>query len=208
MKQALKWALVASYLALLILPGYVFFSIRGGLVFLTGTDLRSALVLLFPLFGLYAFTFVSLQVLIGSNMLRLRPVFPKIMIFHRFHGLLALTFACLHPLMILAAFGIVNSWHLRFVSPRLRIWVLVALLAISLLLLTVTTAVAAWKFGKFTGVWRKIHLLNYLVYALVWLHSWFIGSDIQATNLRYIWMLYALAVAASLTARIIRGRTA
>lgn len=198
-------ALILLYLLFYILPGYVFFSVRGGLQILRGLDFSSANSLFFPLFGLYAFTLVSLQLIIGSNMRRLRPIFPKIMNFHRLQGLVALTFVLIHPLMVLAAFGVVAFINRSVVPSSVSIYILPAQLALVIIPVTVITAVAAWKFRRLTRVWRYLHYANYLAFALVWVHSWFVGSDIQSTPLKYVWLFYAAAALISVFLRLKRG---
>jgi predicted ferric reductase len=191
-----KAGLLGLYIAALCLPLYVFFHDRGGTAFLHMADLRDSLRLVFPLLGLYAFTFVTWQVLIATNLRWLRKLWPRVINFHRFQGGFALLFAVLHPTFILIGFGLANYLHFRFVSPNLRWWLLPSYTALTILLLTVTTAFLAWQ-GMNIPWWRKLHRLNYLVFALVWLHSWFIGTDTRTRLLRWIWIVYLLLVTVS-----------
>lgn len=186
-KILIRYGLIAGYLYLLIVPGFIFLSIRPGLPLTRET--------LFPLGGLYAFTLVAMQVIIGSNMRRLRPIMgAKILKFHRYQGLFALSFALIHPFMAMSVLGISESLS--------RPYVAYGALAAGLLLLTVGTAAGAWKLNQFGGSWRFIHFGNYAVFILAWLHSWFIGSDIQSTPLKYVWLFYLGAWGVSLGLRI------
>jgi DMSO/TMAO reductase YedYZ heme-binding membrane subunit len=198
--RPLRYLGYVIYLKLLILPGWIFFANRGGFsTKLLGPDI------LFPLFGLYAFTFVAMQMIIGSNMRRLRPIFPKLLQFHRWQGLFAFTFACLHPLLITLAFGLYDTYVTHNITaPALRGYVWYGIIALSLMFVTVATAVAAWKFQKFAKTWRTIHLLNYVVFVSAWIHSWFIGSDVQTTALKYVWLFYLVAWVVSLGLRVKR----
>jgi len=160
-------------------------------------DLGASLRLMFPLLGLYAFTFVSWQLLVATNVRWLRKLWPRVINFHRFQGGFALLFAVLHPTFILIGFGLVNYLHFRFVSPNLRWWLIPSYTALIILLGTVTTAYLAWR-GMNIPWWRRLHKLNYLVFALVWLHSWFIGTDTRTPLVRWVWIAYLLLVTFSI----------
>lgn len=192
----LKSGLLGLYIAALCLPLYIFFHDRGGTAFLHMADLRDSLRLVFPLLGLYAFTFVTWQVLIATNLRWLRKLWPRVINFHHFQGGFALIFAVLHPALILIGFGLADYLHFRFVSPNLRWWLIPSYTALTILLLTVTTASLAWH-GMNIPWWRKLHRLNYLVFVLVWLHSWFIGTDTRTLLLRFVWVVYLLLVTIS-----------
>lgn len=192
--------LVLLYVLALILPWYVFFHDRGGLAWLHGLTLKADFQLLFPLVGLYAFTFVTWQVMVATNLRWLRRLWPRIIQFHRFQGSFALLFATLHPLFILFGYGLSNDLHLRFVANPQKWWLLPAYTALTIMWLTVVTATLAW-YGRNIPWWRKLHRLNYLVFALVWLHSWFIADDTRTTLLRVIWLVYLVAVIISTLGR-------
>jgi predicted ferric reductase len=195
-KVIFKTVLLSLYLGGLILPDYIFFHDRGGTAFLHMADFRDSLRLIFPLLGLYAFTLVTWQVLIATNLRWLRKLWPRIINFHHFEGGFALLFAVLHPTFILIGFGLVNYLHFRFVSPHLRWWLIPSYTALTILIGTVITASLAWR-GMNIPWWRKLHRLNYLVFILVWLHSWFIGTDTRTRLLRWIWIVYLLLVTVS-----------
>lgn len=192
-KRLLQSTLIALYAAAILLPPYVFFHDRGGAAFLRGLSPRAESQLVFPLLGLYAFTFVTWQVLVATNLRWLRKLWPRVVSFHRFQGSFALLFAVLHPTFIAIGFGIANYLHLRYTAPQLRIWTLPAYLGLTIMIATVLTAILAW-YGRNIPWWRKLHRLNYLVFALVWTHSWFIGTDTHTPFLRRIWVIYLAAV--------------
>lgn len=199
-KTIIKYSLLCLYVGLVLAPGIIFFGNR--------SSLDSAIwspALLFPLLGLYAFTLTGLQVIIGSNLRRLQPFLPGLIRFHRFQGMFALLFALLHPLIIVLAYGPSATLTYQFVSPEFRSYVTLGVLALGLMLVTVTTAVMAWRLQKFTKVWRLIHLANYAVFILAWIHSWFIGSDIQTSPLKYVWLFYLAAWTASLGLRLAKS---
>lgn len=199
-KRLTRPAISVAYVAAMLLPVFVFFHDRGGTAWLHGLTLKSDFQLLFPLLGLYAFTFVSWQILINTNLRWLRQVFPRALSFHRFQGGFALLFATFHPAFILLGYGISDDLHLRFVSNPQKWWLLPAYTALIILWLTVLTALLAW-YGRNIPWWRKLHRLNYLVFVLAWLHSWFIGTDLHTTLLRSVWLGYLIAVAVSTFSR-------
>lgn len=196
MNRPLRYGLAAAYLFLMLLPVYIFAYQRPGLAMTPAT--------LFPLFGLMAFSLVAMQVIIGSNMRRLRPVMgPGLLKFHRYQGMLALILSLLHPLMIVLTFGLWDAvWTKSFLPASLRGFVLFGQLALVLMIATVGSAFLAWKFQKLTTLWRVIHFANYGVFVFAWIHSWFIGSDISSTPLKWVWLFYLGAWCVSLLLRI------
>lgn len=180
----------------LTLPICIFFHERGGTAFLHAASLKVSLQLLFPLVGLYAFTFVTWQVLLATNLRWLERLWPNIIQLHRFQGSFALLFAFVHPTFILLAYGLNNYLHFRYTASGLRWWLLPAYTALTIMFATVVTASFAW-YGRNIPWWRKLHKLNYLVFVLVWLHSWFIGSDVTTSLLKALWIIYLVAVMVS-----------
>jgi DMSO/TMAO reductase YedYZ heme-binding membrane subunit len=200
-KSLVKYLALVLYIGLLILPGLVFFQNRPGIGLAAWNP-----PMLFPLLGLYAFTLTANQVIIGSNMRSLRRLFPGLLSYHRFQGLFALTFALLHPLLIIMAFGPAAVLSSSYLPPELRPYVTLGALALTLMVITVATALMAWKLQKFTRVWRSIHLANYAVFILAWIHSWFVGSDIQTSALKFAWLFYLAAWVISVGLRLWRWR--
>ena len=193
--------LLAVYLGALYAPWYFFWDNRGG--FAPG-DISATTI--FPLLGLYAFTFVTFQVLIATNLRWLQKLWPGIIRFHRTQGVFALLFALLHPLFILVGFGLASAIAKEYVSQDLAFWVIPGITALSILLFTVGTAVYAWNIGKLWW-WRKLHRLNYLIFIMVWVHSFNIGSDLQTPELRRLWVVYLIAVIVSVIGMLLaRGK--
>lgn len=202
----LKYLLLGVYVFLVGLPIYIFFDSRAGSF--TGLDPKSLSLILFPVFGLLAFSLVSMQVIIGPNIRVLRKIVPEIYAFHRFQGLFAFLFAILHPLLLLLGAGFVSTFLTKdVVSPDLRGFILFGQAALLCMLVTVPTAFAAWKLNTFKQSWRWLHYLNYLVFIFAWAHSWFIGSDIRTTSLKYVWAFYLVAGVGSLAIRVLSPST-
>jgi glycine/D-amino acid oxidase-like deaminating enzyme/nitrite reductase/ring-hydroxylating ferredoxin subunit/DMSO/TMAO reductase YedYZ heme-binding membrane subunit len=200
----LKIVLPLIYLAVLALPAWYFFSTRGGIGFLSGASLRTVELLVFPLFGLYAFVLVWAQVMLGSSMPVWRKVFPWIEKFHRAEGVFVLLFALIHPSLLFLAYGPADYLAKTFVTSEQKLFVTLGQFQLLLLVLTVSTAllrntrlVKRW--------WRYVHWANYLVFISAWTHSWFLGSDVQTSGLRYVWIFFGITFVISSVARIVRG---
>ncbi len=195
-KTLLRTALIAAYVAWFVIPGWAFFHIRGGISFLNGLGLHDSLQILFPLIGLYAFTLVTGQLFVATNIWWLKKLWPRVIHFHRYQGGAALILAVTHPLTILIGFGLASYVARSFVAPSLKVWLIPAYLGLVILFTTVITATMAWYSDRFPW-WRKLHRLNYLVFALFWIHSWNIGSDTKLYPLKIVWIIAPIILAVS-----------
>jgi len=187
--KLLRYILSLGFLLILILPGYVYFQHRGWFSFLAGADFKTAARLLFPLFGLYAFTLLWSQLILGPNAILFRKVQPKITIFHHRQGIFIFLLAVFHPTLILIAFGFSQYLGYKFLPQPLALYAFLGTLALGLLTLTVITAILS-RLSFLSYKWRIFHFLNYVVFALAWIHSWNLGSDIKSTNLKYLWIFF------------------
>ncbi len=202
-ESVLRWLLPIIYAAIIFFPAYIFFTTRGGFEFLSGASFKTANALLFPLAGLYAFFLIWAQIMIGSNMHALRRVYTWIEIFHRAQGGFAFLFALAHPVLLFLGVGPDLFFGFRFVDPRLVFFAWLGYFQLFLIMLTVGTA-ALMKLPWLKTRWHYIHYLNYLLFASVWIHSWFLGSDVQATDLKYLWFFCGATAVISFIARIAR----
>ncbi|MBI3626765.1 FAD-dependent oxidoreductase [Candidatus Uhrbacteria bacterium] len=201
-RPGLRIGLPLIFLVTFFIPGYFFLKQRGGnLAFLTGANFQIASQLIFPLLGLYAFFFIWAQIILGSNMAWLRKIFSKVLKFHMTEGVFAFLFAVLHPTLLLMATGLNGYLRFAYVDPRLKIFAIIGEIQLVLLFVTVGTAIFM-KHPWLRTRWRKIHLLNYGIFVLVWIHSWFLGSDVQTSNLKYLWVFYAVTAGLSVVWRL------
>lgn len=200
----MKSYIVFLYAIALLVPGVVFFSARDGIAFLEGADFRTSTLLLFPLLGLYAFTFTWLQILVGSSSATFKKFWPNFFRFHRAQGLVAFTFALLHPLFLIIGYGFADYRSYAFVDPSLKVFVFFGQMQVLLLLLTVGAALLM-KRTWMRPIWKKIHFANYAVFGLAWFHGWFLGSDVQ-TNLWWFWYFTAITAVVAIAYRIARAR--
>lgn len=188
-----KFVLPVLYATAIFLPIITFFNLRGGLGTFEGLEAKDYFTVLFPLFGLVAFTLVAWQVLIATNLWWLQKYWPKIVHYHRLQGMTALVFAGLHPLFILIGYGASTYFGFDYVSPARVKYLIFGYLALSFMFATVITALLAWH-GMKLPFWRWVHRLNYAVFFLIWYHSWSLGTDTQAGNLKNLWLIYLLVV--------------
>ncbi len=198
-----QWIAACVYAAVLAMPGTVFFSQRGGVSFLSGHDVQTFNLLAFPLIGLYAFTLLWSQFVIGSARSLLgRFLHPGIISFHRRQGVLIFLLALLHPLMRFFGIGLdryFTGWH---VAPSFVPYLWLGYLVLFMMTLTVVSALlrnVPWLRKR----WHAVHYLNYAVFAMAWLHSWFLGSDVQSTGLSYLWMFFAASAVAATVVRVV-----
>lgn len=205
MRTLFRLLLPVIYLTALVIPGYVFFASRGGFGFLKDVDYQTASALLFPLFGLYAFTLVWLQFMIGTTRSLLKRAFPGIITWHRTQGVFALLFALVHPALILVAFGIDTYMKKTFVAPELVVYVWIGQVQLFLMVLAVVAALLrrqAWLRSR----WKLVHRANYIVFVLAWVHSWFLGSDVQSSGLRWVWIVYAISALSGVAVVVSQAR--
>lgn len=192
---------VAAWVTIIILPGKIFFELRGGLSVLDDLDTQVKSLIIFPLFGLYAFTLAWLQLVLGAGMMFWRKLFPKIEWFHRGEGLLTLLLALTHPLLIYIGFGAEIYFAREFVAPEMIRYVWLGYFQVIGMCLTVAAALLM-RLSFMKRIWRYIHWLNYAIFASAWVHGWFLGSDVQATNLKYIWYVSGTTAVVALIYRI------
>lgn len=194
-------AMVLAYLVAIIMPGLVFFQTRGGVAFLEGVDSQTVSSLLFPLVGLYAFTLVWIQFVLGSAMWLWRQVFIKIELFHRTQGLFALLFALIHPSMIAYGYGLELYFSRNYVASDLKIYLYFGYFQLIVLCCTVAAAILRKK-SFMKKIWRYVHFGNYAVFASVWIHGWFLGSDVRFSSLKYLWIVSAITAVGAVGLRL------
>ncbi len=190
---------------ILIMPAVVFWQGHHSVNLLGAVDLASFSAALFPLVGLYALTFVWIQIIVGSQTLWWHKIFPSIISFHRWLGIFTLTFALIHPLLLLIGVGPAVFSARTFVAPHLVPFIWVGYAQLLLIVVTASTALLRrWSWLKTR--WRTIHYLNYAVFYLAFSHSLALGHDVRTTSLRYLWYGYALTVTAALVVRVWRAK--
>lgn len=172
-------------------------------------DAASFTYRIFQLLGLTAFTLITIQIVLGAGMnLWERLYGPRFWIFHRYEGIFALLLALSHPFVLGRSLSLQGSSISEFLGGHPQInFILLGELGLFLLLVTVSTAYLALVFKQpsLKAVWHKLHLANYLIFALIWIHSWNVGSDPRTGILPIIYWLFAgLVVISFLYRRVLR----
>lgn len=199
MKALWQIILGSGFVIILLIPGYTFFK---------NNSHPFELYTLFRLFGLYGFTLIWAQLIIGPFMTPLRRVFgPKILDWHRSEGLFAFIFATIHPAILGLAYYLstkdLRLWHAlsNYLPGNLYLYGLLGPAAWTLLVVTITTALLRTK-AWFNRFWRYFHFLNYLLFVLIFLHSYKIGSDTKVEPLQSLYFIFAITFCVSVLYRI------
>lgn len=204
MKSTLKIILGSVFLIVFLIPGYTFFVVNHG----TLDNLYSV----FRLLGLYGFTLIWGQLILGPFMPLLRRLFGSLALtLHIIEGIFAIVFATLHPLLLGLAYYVATKdliiWNsfANYLPASNQIYGYLGLIAWILLVCTVITALLR-KRPWFINKWRYIHFLNYIVFVLVFLHSYNIGSDVRSEPLNTLYGVYGITFALSVLYRIVYKR--
>jgi DMSO/TMAO reductase YedYZ heme-binding membrane subunit len=129
--------------------------------------------------GLIAFTSIFVQIMLGS----FRPFFNKtydsvkIYWFHNYLGLITLVLALVHAGARSLLFGVINTLLLNT-----NLAVNLGMIALYFMVLTVGTSDLKFFFKVKIGYnfWRMIHLLNYILFILVYVHAVMIGTEFNS----------------------------
>jgi predicted ferric reductase len=140
-------------------------------------------------FGLTLFTLLFVQLILGAFMDKIEErVGGWVFQFHVIEGVVIYSLALLHPLFFMIFNRYIgSSWNPYFVFVdicllcKTRVDFYYSLGRISFWLLTIT--IFAGLFRKATpwlkANWRKLHVLNYVIFLITGLHGFFIGTDFQ-----------------------------
>lgn len=199
-----RFIILVAWLAILAWIVVVFFGNRSGFFGIPHTTSADFDRVIFPLIGLIAFFLVWTQVMIGSLRPWWQQLFPGIVRWHRRMGIFVLLFALLHPLLLISGIGLVSFFHNTFIPHALVPWIWVGEAQLFLIFVTTLTALTA-RIPWLQHRWRLFHMLNYVIFCLIWLHSWFLGTDVAHTQLRLLWFFYAATFGGAVTVRIIHS---
>ena len=159
------------------------------------------LFLIHRFFGLYAFSLIVVQEILGSGRQLVSKLFDseKVINVHMIEGRIAFTCAVLHPTLLFSTYLVThNLFYIKpFITPMNQFYVALGALGFTLLCLTVSAAIFSNLYGP---RWINIHRLNYLVFWIIFIHSINIGVDVKTPIAYYVYFLYGVIVA-SLTIR-------
>jgi hypothetical protein len=144
--------------------------------------------------GLLAFTLIILQIGLGAFMLFLRQYFGSwVLKLHISQGLAAFTLAWAHYL--------VNKFFLGFTNGPYQLWGKIGLLIMCISVAAGLLRTRPW-IAKY---WRLIHRLNYVLFAMIWYHSWNLGSDVRLWPMRGLYYLAPIVVVAAIVYKARQG---
>lgn len=191
MQNILRILFYLFNLIVLALPLYL---IKETLQFNNSSEL---LFLLHRIFGLYAFSLIFLQIILGSGRPILAHLFPSYAIinFHQSSGKIAFLFAFLHPILLLSTYftesnlGYVTS----FLAGDMSVYFWTGVIAYFALFVSVGAAI----FRRYIGPnWVYFHRLNYLIFWLIFFHSFQFGLDVHSDLGQGMYLVYGTIVGA------------
>jgi len=210
-KNKLRLFVKILYILFLLIPLYVVLKNSGGPAGLIKMFSNPSLVayLFLRLTGLYAFFLIFLQIVHGAFM----PLWFKIFdsrstVDHERNGIYAYLLILAHPTFFtLSAFlaegtqGVIDAFIPGFFTQT---DLLLNYGRIGFTLITLGVLAAYFRHKPFLNRhWLKSHVLNYVGFWFLFLHSWNIGSDTQTFPLNIIYPTMALIVGSSIVYRFI-----
>jgi hypothetical protein len=85
--------------------------------------------------------------------------------------------------------------------------ILVAFGIIAFYLVILVVLSSLFWINKKPLIWRLIHFVSYLTVLLVFIHSFYIGTDLKSGVLHWLWIIFGVILLGSLAARIWRSGT-
>lgn len=199
MKQFFKISLLLVYLIIFCIPAYTFFVVSPAnfsLLVDRATIPVDRLFIVFRLCGLYAFTLIWSQIILGTLRIPLTKIYgSRILKVHMTLGLFTLLFTILHPLFFYMAHLLQHTSPFeamdQYLGPSADFYGDLGVIAIGILFITVCTAQFRTH-PLLKKYWRLIHYANYLIFILVFLHSYNIGSEVHLQPLRSLYTFFGI----------------
>jgi DMSO/TMAO reductase YedYZ heme-binding membrane subunit len=205
--QVVRVVIPIVFTVILAIPAITYFGINGAAEMLFGADVTPEVrfYTLFRLFGLYAFTFVWGQIMVGPFMEPLGRLYGRNWFyFHRAQGIFALLLALLHPLIFYSAYIIWTgsyNWFAAVTSYTPHpLYVILGETALLFMVATVTTALLQ-RHPRVAPWWHRLHVLNYVVFVLVWVHSYLLGQEAHAAPMSWLYPFFGLTFLAAVVYR-------
>jgi DMSO/TMAO reductase YedYZ heme-binding membrane subunit len=128
-------------------------------------------------------------VIVSTEYLReMRKLFGRpFLTVHHILAVTALALIIIHPITDALASRDMTVFVPQFTSVR-TFFALGGRVAWYLIFIAVFAALLRARIKSF---WRFIHWLNYVAFALAFVHSWLLGTDISTSALRFIWPVMA-----------------
>jgi predicted ferric reductase len=157
--------------------------------------------------GLAAFTLLFVQLILGAFMeYWTEKLGAWIFRFHIFEGILIYSLALLHPIIFMAYNHYVGAgWNPYAVfinvcvlcQTSLDFYYTLGIISFWLLTLTVFAGLFRAANPWIRLNWRKLHVLNYLVFLVVGLHGFLVGTDFKVQPF-YTFAIVAYAIVAGI----------
>jgi DMSO/TMAO reductase YedYZ heme-binding membrane subunit len=157
-------------------------------------ELKDALAAVSDLLALIAVSFIFLDIVTGAFQLLLKKVFEpdRLRRAHIVFGVTGLLLVFVHLSLLLPYIGAhyAEANHvLFFFGP----------LALLLLLLTIGTALLR---TRLYAIWRRIHYLNYFIFAFAVAHGLVVGADRTTVAMKVVFYVFVAVVLAGLVYRL------
>lgn len=196
----INYLFISIYFILLFIPGYTVWQ-NGG--FAAQTDTTAITYLFLRLAGLYAFVLIFIQIMLGAYMDFWRGIFgSRILNFHMGEGIVAYGLILAHPAFFLLNAILANAPNpLGLLVPRFSTFyeTYLSFGKIGFILLTVAVLAAKFRNVGFLQVhWRKFHILNYLAFWFIFVHSFNLGSDTRTPPFSWLYPIMAVLVVLSI----------
>jgi hypothetical protein len=197
MKRILQILCVCIYLSAFIIPGYMYFIVNhAGNQLVSSRTIAGGMLILFRLFGLYAFVLVWSQLMLGALKIPLQRLFgSRILKLHLFLGPFTLLFAFTHYMLFTIGNLLTGLGPFEAISSYLGPSVLYGYLGLTAFYLMVLTVISAMLRSRpFVKIyWRKIHYTNYVIFLFAFVHSFFIGTEVQSQPLHSLYYFFAIS---------------
>lgn len=197
MKTILQTGTVLFFAFAILAPIYIWYTTNGMILFnQPNLRLSDTLRLIFPLLGMLSFTLIWFQIMLGAFMTPLYKLFAPLDIlkFHIFEGTAAIILVFLHPTLLFGAQFLDEGWNgffsFSFVASDKVMYVFMGEVAFVLFFTAVSAAILRNK-PFLVKHWRKFHMLQYVTFILVFLHSINLGSHTSSSPIKQLWLLYA-----------------
>ncbi|MFZ5933039.1 MAG: hypothetical protein ACOYT7_03130 [Patescibacteria group bacterium] len=186
--------------SLLVIPLTVFKVTPLSLAFIKA---NATLNVLQRIAGLLAFTLLFWQIIFGAFMDKwIEKLGAWVFKFHVTEGAVAYALIILHPfLFVLFNFKVGKGFDPFYVFTDFCVLCsnrqepLYTLGRVSFWLVTLAVVAAKFRTSSWLRVhWRKFHILNYLTFILIGIHSRFVGTDSLTPPFAWFWWLATTAV--------------
>ena len=142
------------------------------------------------IFGVLGLSCLSLQLFLGARVKFLEKGvgLPTIMRWHSINARLVFVFILLHPIFIFAP-AIFAGGTIADIRSSFTIYHWAGILAFLLIIFTVLITIYQRKIRLNYEHWKTIHKIGYLIIILGFMHSFFVGSDIEAGKPVFYWWI-------------------